>query len=138
MDSFVIKGDFCWSGSMQELETAADAFLVCIDGYSEGVFNELPERYASLPLQDFSRHLILPGMVDLHIHAPQYAFRGLGMDMELLDWLQTYTFPEEAKYADPAYAEKAYSIFAQNMKYTSDFLLNYYTTFLFGLAREKR
>ena len=116
MDSFVIKGDLCWSGSTQELETAENAYLVCVDGCSAGIFNELPERYAALPRLDFSGHLILPGMVDLHTHAPQYAFRGLGMDMELLDWLQTYTFPEEARYADPAYAEKAYSIFACNLK----------------------
>ena len=116
MESFVIRGDLCWSGSMQKLETAADAYLVCVDGCSAGVFSELPEKYAALPLLDFSGHLVLPGMVDLHIHAPQYAFRGLGMDMELLDWLQAYTFPEEARYADPVYAEKAYSIFAQSMK----------------------
>ena len=55
-------------------------------------------------------------MVDLHIHAPQYAFRGTGMDCELLDWLRLYTFPEEAKYADIDYAARAYGIFAENMR----------------------
>lgn len=60
--------------------------------------------------------LIIPGMVDLHIHAPQYAFRGMGMDYELIEWLNTQTFPEEAKYADAEYAKKAYSIFADHMK----------------------
>ena len=38
-----------------------------------------------------------PGFVDTHAHAPQYCNRGLGMDKELLPWLETYTFPEEAK-----------------------------------------
>ena len=51
-------------------------------------------------------------MVDLHIHAPQYSFRGTGMDCELLEWLKTYAFPEESKYADLAYAQKAYGLFA--------------------------
>ena len=60
--------------------------------------------------------LIIPGMVDLHIHAPQYAFRGMGMDYELIEWLNTQTFPEEAKYADAEYAKKAYAIFAENMR----------------------
>lgn len=55
-------------------------------------------------------------MVDLHIHAPQYSFRGMGMDCELLEWLNAYTFPEEAKYADTDYAERAYGIFAGSMK----------------------
>ena len=57
----------------------------------------------------------MPGMVDLHTHAPQFSYRGTGMDYELLDWLKIYTFPEESKFRDPAYAEKAYSIFAQSM-----------------------
>ena len=60
--------------------------------------------------------LIIPGMVDLHIHAPQYAFRGMGMDYELIEWLNTQTFPEEAKYADAEYAKKAYAIFVENMR----------------------
>lgn len=55
-------------------------------------------------------------MTDLHVHAPQYTFRGLGMDCELLEWLQTYTFPEEAKYEDAAYARMAYEHFAQDLK----------------------
>ena len=65
---------------------------------------------------DFGDALIIPGMVDLHIHAPQYAFRRTGMDCELLDWLRLYTFPEEAKYSDTDYAARAYGIFADNMK----------------------
>lgn len=55
-------------------------------------------------------------MVDLHIHAPQYSFRGMGMDFELLEWLNTQTFPEEAKYKDTNYAKKACKIFVDNMK----------------------
>ena len=39
-------------------------------------------------------------------HAPQYAFRGMCMDLELMDWLNRYTFPEEEKYVDLDYAEK--------------------------------
>jgi len=116
MKSFVLKGDICQSRNRKELMAVEDAYLVCVDGQSKGIFRELPAEYAGLYLQDFSGKLIIPGMVDLHIHAPQYAFRGLGMDLELLDWLKTYTFPEEAKYADLAYAEKAYGIFADRMK----------------------
>ena len=116
MDSFVIKGDICWSRNRKELATADNSFLVCVDGRSEGVFRELPEKYKALPVLDYSGKMVIPGMTDLHIHAPQYAFRGLGMDMELLDWLKTYTFPEEAKYADMEYADKAYGIFVDRLK----------------------
>ena len=116
MNSFVIKGDICWSKDRKQLATFENSYLVCADGISQGVFRKLPEEYAALPLLDYRGKLVIPGMVDLHIHAPQYAFRGLGMDMELLDWLKTYTFPEEAKYAELAYADKAYGIFADRMK----------------------
>ena len=116
MRSFVIRGDICWSRNMKELNSAADSYLVCVDGRSAGVFTQLPEEYKGLPFLDYSGKLVIPGMVDLHIHAPQYAFRGLGMDLELLDWLKTYTFPEEAKYADMEYAEKAYGIFVESLK----------------------
>ena len=115
-NSFVLKGDICFSISPDALFTMENGYLVCENGVSKGVFEGLPQKYAGLPLLDFSGRLILPGMVDLHTHAPQYAFRGLGMDMELLEWLKTYTFPEEAKYADLSYAKSAYTLFADNLR----------------------
>ncbi len=100
---------------MDELNTVQNGYLVCEDGKIAGVFDRLPSRFAQDPLQDFSGCLIMPGMTDLHVHAPQFAFRGLGMDMELLEWLNTYTFPEESKYRDLAYAERAYGSFADHL-----------------------
>ena len=115
-DSFVIKGDICWSKDRQHIETAQGAYLVCAEGKSAGVFAALPEQYAASPLIDYSGRLIVPGLVDLHTHAPQFAFRGLGMDMELLDWLQTHAFPEEAKYTSPEYARRAYGHYVEHIK----------------------
>lgn len=116
MKNFVIKGNFCWSVDIEKVCCEQNAYLVCEDGVCAGVFHELPERYAGLPLTDFGDKLILPGMADLHVHAPQFAFRGLGMDMELMDWLKTYAFPEEAKYQDLDYADRAYTQFADRMR----------------------
>ena len=87
-----------------------------MDGVSKGVFEKLPQEYASLPLYDYGDKLIFPGMVDLHVHAPQYAFRGMCMDLELMDWLNRYTFPEEEKYEDLEYADKAYAMFVEALK----------------------
>lgn len=115
-DGFVLKGNICYSKSRTELSFTENGYLVCEDGCSAGVFQELPEKYNNLQLQDCGSRLIIPGLVDLHIHAPQYTFRGMGMDMELLEWLDVHTFPEEARYADLDYAKRAYGIFAENMK----------------------
>lgn len=116
MNSFVLKGHILYSRSKTELAACEHAYLVCENGLCRGVFDVLPERYAHLPLTDYGDRLIIPGMVDLHLHAPQYAFRGMCMDLELMDWLNRYTFPEEEKYADLSYAEKAYGIFAEGMR----------------------
>ena len=116
MNSFVLKGNICYSKSYDELVACENGYLICVDGKSQGVFETLPEQFSSLPVVDYGDALIFPGMVDLHIHAPQYSYRGLGMDLELLDWLEVQAFPEESKYADLEYAKKAYTIFAQQMK----------------------
>ena len=114
--SFVIKGNICYTQNMNELDLHSNSFVVCVDGISKGVFETLPLEYSNLPIYDYSDMLIFPGMVDLHIHAPQFAFRGMCMDLELMDWLNRYTFPEEEKYENLEYAEKAYSLFVDSMK----------------------
>ncbi|MDO4306485.1 MAG: amidohydrolase family protein [Eubacteriales bacterium] len=115
-NTFALKGTICYSRDPNTLITAENAWVVCENGVSAGVFQELPEKYRGIPCRDTKGSLIIPGLTDLHLHAPQYTFRATGMDLELLDWLNTYTFPEESKYADPAYAEAAYRIFADDLK----------------------
>ncbi|KAJ1929234.1 hypothetical protein IWQ60_001342 [Tieghemiomyces parasiticus] len=51
---------------------------------------------------------LLPGFIDTHVHASQFGYMGSGYDLPLLDWLSTHTFPEEARFADPAYAAGVY------------------------------
>ena len=114
--SFVIKGNICQTQNPHELDLHANAYAVCVDGVSKGIYHNLPEEYSHLPLYDYGDALIFPGMVDLHVHAPQYAFRGMCMDLELMDWLNRYTFPEEEKYEDLEYAETAYGMFVDAMK----------------------
>ena len=116
MKDFVLKGNICYSETPTRLVTRENAFVVCKDGKSCGVFDELPGEYADLPVLDYGDQLVIPGLVDLHVHASQYSYRGLGMDLELLDWLEKYAFPEESKYASEEYAHKAYSIFANQLK----------------------
>ena len=115
-NGFVIKGNVCQTKNPGALDIHEGAFAVCVDGVSMGVFATLPEEYAHLPIYDYGDSLIFPGMVDLHVHAPQYSFRGMCMDLELMDWLNSYTFPEEEKYENLEYAAKAYSMFVDAMK----------------------
>ncbi len=55
---------------------------------------------------DLRPWVVLPGMVDLHVHLPQIPNAGLGYALPLLDWLDRLTFPTERAWADPAVAER--------------------------------
>ena len=116
MRIFAIKGDIIFSETPQTLTIRPNAYAVCEDGLCAGVFDALPDRYAAIPVHDYTGKLVIPGLTDLHAHAPQYAFRALGMDMELLDWLDRQAFPQEARYADPDYARAAYTLFADDLR----------------------
>ena len=116
MESFVLKGHICYSADKDCMNILEDHYLVCEDGICKGVYAQIPERYKELPVQDETGRLIIPGLCDLHIHAPQFSYRGLGMDMELLQWLEHHAFPEERKYEDLGYADLAYDQFVSHLR----------------------
>ncbi|MCP1111140.1 amidohydrolase family protein [Ohessyouella blattaphilus] len=112
----VLKGDICYSDKDRKLITVADGYLVYQGNQILGVYEALPIEYQGVPISDYTNKLIIPGLTDLHVHAPQYGFRGLQMDLELLEWLNTTTFVEEAKYQDLEYAKKAYTQFVNDLQ----------------------
>lgn len=67
------------------------------------------DRLATLP------GIILPGLVDLHVHAPQYPQLGKALDVPLEVWLQRHTFPLEARYADLAFARRSYAALVDDL-----------------------
>jgi guanine deaminase len=52
--------------------------------------------------------VLIPGLIDLHVHAPQFPQLGKCLDVPLEDWLMNYTFPLEARYVDHSFAEHVY------------------------------
>ncbi len=58
---------------------------------------------------------LLPGLIDLHNHAPQWPQLGKALDVPLEVWLNRYTFPLEAKYADLAFAAAVYESLVESM-----------------------
>ena len=58
---------------------------------------------------------LLPGLVDLHVHAPQYPQLGQALDVPLEIWLHKYTFPLEARYADTAFARRCYELLVRDL-----------------------
>jgi guanine deaminase len=115
IERFAIKGDIIYSETQEKFTCLEDSFLVCIEGKVEGIYKVLPDCFMNILIKDYTGKLIIPGLIDIHTHGPQYSFRGLGMDLELIDWLNENTFPEEGKFADALYGQRAYAIFANDL-----------------------
>ena len=65
---------------------------------------------AGVPVTDHRPHLITAGFIDAHLHFPQGQIVA-SWGAQLLDWLNTYTFPAETRFADPAHAERMAGLF---------------------------
>jgi len=104
----ILKGNIVSAPELGKLEVTEHGCLVAEDGIIAGVFASLPAQYVGVPVEDCGDALIVQSFADLHLHAPQYPMLGTGMDLQLLDWLNTYTFPTEARFADVDYARTIY------------------------------
>lgn len=110
-----LKGNIVFTPEFGEYKIVENGYIVVDGNKVAGTYDILPEEYSSLDVVDYGDKLIIPGFVDLHLHAPQFANRGLGVDKELLEWLKVYTFPEESRYSDLDFAKKAYEKFVYEL-----------------------
>jgi guanine deaminase len=65
----------------------------------------LKQRYPQAKVTDYGAALISPGFVDTHVHYPQTAIIA-SWGKRLIDWLNSYTFPEETRFASAAHAQE--------------------------------
>ncbi len=68
-----------------------------------GEADELRSAHPGAQVHDYGAGLISAGFIDAHVHYPQTAIIA-SWGKRLIDWLNTYTFPEEMRFADPAHA----------------------------------
>ena len=115
MNTTILKGNIVAAPALGKLDIVENGYLVAVDGVIEGVYETLPEKFAGCEVEDCGKDLILQTFSDMHLHAPQYAMLGMGMDMPLIDWLNTYTFPTEAHFADPEVARPIYKQLAAEL-----------------------
>lgn len=116
MNSFVLKGDIAYSDNLSKIKTIKNGYVVSVDGICKGAFETLPKEYENYEIIEYENSLIIPGMVDLHAHAPQYLCSGVATDNELLEWLNKYIFPQESKFSNLEYAKTSYEHFANDMR----------------------
>ena len=70
---------------------------------ARGTADDLRRYYPQAVIEDHGQALILPGFIDAHVHYPQTAMIA-SWGKRLIDWLNTYTFPEEMRFGDAGYA----------------------------------
>jgi len=61
----------------------------------------ITQRYSAPQRIDVRGQIVMPGLINAHSHAPMVLYRGLADDLALMDWLQKYIFPAEAKTVSP-------------------------------------
>lgn len=112
---YALKGNVIFTKEFGKYEILEKGYIVVEGRFVKGTFKELPKEFKSIKVIDYEDKIIIPGFADIHVHAPQYANLGLGLDKELMPWLEAYTFPEEAKYIDMDYSKKVYSSFIRDL-----------------------
>lgn len=111
----IYRANIIFTPESSRFEVVPRGYVAVNEGKVEGVYVKLPQHLSDYPVTDYGDRLLIPAMNDMHVHAPQYRNQGIAMDLELLPWLQNYTFPEELKYADTAYAERMYRRFVRDL-----------------------
>ena len=121
-------GDILYSESREKLRVFENSYIAVENGRVEGIYPFIPDKYSGVEVVDHGRGLIIPAFSDLHVHASQFIQRGIGMDLLLSDWLNTYTFPQESHFSNPEYAEPIYDAYVNDMIRNGTFHASIFTT----------
>lgn len=111
----IYKGNIIFTKTKDKFKVIENGFIVVENGKVVNVYDKLPAEYKDVSIVDYKDNLIIPGMNDLHAHAPQFRNLGMAMSKELIPWLNDYTFPEESKYEHIEYADKMYQRFVKEV-----------------------
>ncbi|BAU67120.1 guanine deaminase [Stanieria sp. NIES-3757] len=123
MSLSIIRGSFLdfiddpfYQSESDSVRYFPDGLLVIEDGKIKafGNYESLKEQYSGVKIITYADQLITPGLIDLHVHYPQTEMIA-AYGEQLLQWLDKYTFPTEAKFKDPEYALSIASFFLDEL-----------------------
>lgn len=114
-NTLILKGNIIFTKTPNRFEVYKNSYIISIKGKVEGIYSILPEKYTNYTVKDYGNRLIIPGFVDLHLHASQFLQCGMGMTKQLLDWLNDYTFNLEKQFQDVEFTKEAYTLFADKL-----------------------
>src|SRR5215218_1926436 len=111
----VIGGTVLTENDVREVLTPGAIAINGSDIVEVGTPADIAARYAAAQTIDARDQVVLPGLVNTHTHAPMVMFRGLADDLALMDWLQKYIFPAEAKLVSPEFVRTGTRLAALEM-----------------------
>lgn len=108
---FAIHGTIVQAGEeFGQAEVTPDMYIVVEKESGKIVSIGAEKPGPEVPVTEVPKDgFVMPGLVDAHLHAPQYAFSGIGTNRPLLEWLNEFTFPFEARCAELEWARRVYS-----------------------------
>ncbi len=137
-DGIILRGTAVHAPRRGEIEILEDA-IIAVDaaGVIASVARPGDEGYARAraahaadrrALSLGPGQFLLPGLIDLHIHAPQWPQLGKALHLPLEDWLLKHTFPLEKRYADLEFARRAYRSLVEALLANGTTTAVYYAT----------
>ncbi len=97
----VVGGTIITQNPTRQILTPGAVAITGADIVDVGRPETITTRYRATETVSAKDEIILPGLVNTHTHAPMVMFRGLADDLALMDWLQKYIFPAEARTVSP-------------------------------------
>jgi guanine deaminase len=113
---FIVAARLMQTPAANRLQVIEDAVIAVDDGGLITAVETAGSEAGGALLRSTAAHVtttpgsvLIPGLVDLHVHAPQWPQLGTGLDLPLERWLFEHTFPLEARYADPSFAHPVWT-----------------------------
>lgn len=114
-EGFILHGTIVYSRDPEHLEECPDSYVICRDGYSQGVYSTIPEEFRDLPVEDYWDKLIIPGMMDLFASAPAWQARGMSLNLENQNLRRSLMDKIEISLEDETVAERSYDMFVDSL-----------------------
>jgi 5-methylthioadenosine/S-adenosylhomocysteine deaminase len=104
--------------TMDDVRRVLSDGAIAVDGrdiVAVGSAQSIAGAYRASQTIDAGGDVVMPGLINTHTHAPMVLYRGLADDLALMDWLQQYIFPAEAKTVTPAFVRAGTRLAALEM-----------------------
>jgi len=115
IDLLITGGTVITIDSSRRVLTPGAVAIRGTDIVAVGAPDALGHDYTPARVIDATGRVVMPGLINTHGHAPMVMYRGLADDLALMDWLQQYIFPAEAKTVAPAFVRAGTELAALEM-----------------------